>query len=225
MRKITISILLGFVAAFIAVVSFYILKIIFYDLYLNNIENIPIGLSIAISAFLGAFMAFIFTIIARELKEFRDREKESYNKLLALGYLLQNCRNTIKRNLAVIREKISTFQEKGFSNELLWVIPSDDNFEIPKLKDEELRRDILVLFDNICALNKTRDDFNALELDFRQLILENKIQDQKSISESFKSLEEFLIKFQKTFLEIDGQIKKVFSTVKQLTRDDKPFIF
>jgi len=225
-RNFWVALFLGIIFAFAAVVFWFVFKKIFVDWYLTNINEIPFGLAIFISAFMGAFFAFILSRLATVLDAMRERRKLAYNKLVYLGYLLERCLKTIVDNQAILKRKIDLLEKEQVVNDPFILLPVEEETELGKVGNKNIIRPMISLISEIRTANRYIRNFNNMEEKFKECLLERKIADPQSARSNILAMANTLrvVEKKKHFLKLEKNILKNFRRIEKLTKRS-PFIF
>jgi len=207
------TIFLVIIFAFIFVFSVFIFQKIFFE---QDVGYISVGLS----AFMGAFFAFLFLRIAQWLDSLYAQRKEHFETLIKLEQLCNEYLGIIIENKAQIEDWVKTLKLKNRWGNRLQKFPRDREICL-KLKDFNLLNDTFRLDMEARRLNESIEivfnRYKELDVDFR-----NKLMLPKTFSNNILVLLpriEELLSFHNI---LDNQTKKVLAQTRILQGIDRP---
>jgi len=211
--KFVQTMFLVIIFAFIFVFSVFIFQKIFFE---KNIDYISSGLS----AFMGAFFAFLFLRIAQWLDSLYVQRKEHFETLIKLEQLCNEYLGIVIENKVQIEDWIKALESKTRWGNRLQKFPRDREICL-KLKDFNLLNDTFRLDMEARRLNESIEivfnRYKEVEVDFRNKLMSLETF-SKNISILLPRIKELL-----SFHDIlDNQTKKVLAQTRILQGTDKP---
>jgi hypothetical protein len=181
-NNVFIAILVLIIFSFVSVTSFYLFKKIFID---SSVEDIYDGMS----AFMGAFFAFLFVRLGIILDKIREREKEVFNEYVFLGRYLNGALITLNDNISLMNALFKSLKSGEIFVSRLKVLPLRDE-ALMKLTDLNYINKLFSLTADFKRLNDDIETVNNWNNELKTALIQNHINFEKYKSEAARFAQE-----------------------------------
>lgn len=213
LKTILYSILLAIIFAFFFIFTWKIFDRIFFMQSDYNIQFL--------SAFAGAFFAFLFIRIGDGLAKIYERAVKHYNGLVKLEYLLNTYLNEINDNIFILDSFKNTISKGGMCLDEFKALPVNDELLI-ELNNIELIRELFDLNVTINKLNRSMATVSRIYTELRLSHLDKKNNLQTfnfNIRGVLKNIDLLIISFN----DLDIKTIRCLSKARIRASKDRPF--
>jgi hypothetical protein len=203
------------------VILLFLIFILLYFLFNKFFSHQKIiFIQVSLSAFMGAFFAFLFTKLAELLTKISGRTQKHYNALVKIEQCFNDYLNYISDNRFLIKNFIKSLKDGGIYIVRFSLLPIEKDITL-ELLDLSLMNKIFSFNINVRKMNNSMETVNTMYDEIKKAYLEGVINhddykiNSENIIKKLQDLDSFLISLEKKTIDILALVRILLI--------DKPF--